>query len=319
MSKRKKQEIDVYIEKVNAKEIEGEYDTRDLCAKHFERELMKKCQAARKFEIHQLLFNGKPTGYGRCSDQSCRDSMWVKDQNAVFPTNPYKTAGAKWQQIERHIKKHLKADNADEAATSAKKTPGPKQTTLNVFSKARKLPQSVIEEMRTHNINVVANRHTSLNFFSKEEVRDRDRTLLKAGGFDPDEVLKFDRTGPTVSKDLERNTQLNTELISKVAPQLAEEGLLALAFDHHEIKNMKNQKLVGINLQDGTTAEAVRPTQALGILLIIKAADGKRYCYLLKYCAVAEKNNQTTLRWARETLKEAQNIVVVFKNEIKLN
>ena len=70
MSKRKKQEIDVYIEKVNAKEIEGEYDTRDLCAKHFERELMKKCQAARKFEIHQLLFNGKPTGYGRCSDQT---------------------------------------------------------------------------------------------------------------------------------------------------------------------------------------------------------------------------------------------------------
>ena len=310
MTKRKKEEIDVYIERVNAKEIEGEYDTRDLCAKHSERELMKKCQAARKFEIHQLLFNGQPTGFGRCSDQSCRDSLWVKEKNAVFQTNPYKTAGAKWQQMERHLKKHLKLETADDATKktpgpSAKKTPGPKQTTLNVYSKARKLPQSVVEEMRTHNMNVVAQRHTSLNFFSKEEVRDRDRTLLKAGGFDPDEVLKFDRTGPTVSKDLERNTKLNTDLISKIAPKLAEEGLVALAFDHHEIKNLKNQKLVGINLQDGSTAEAVRPNQALGILLIIKAADGQRYCYLLKYCAVAEKNNQTTLRWARETLKES--------------
>ena len=71
MAKRKKEEIDVYVEKVSAKEIEGEYDTRDLCAQHSDKELMKKCQAARKFEIHRLLFNGKNTGYGRCSDRRC--------------------------------------------------------------------------------------------------------------------------------------------------------------------------------------------------------------------------------------------------------
>ena len=79
MSKRKKEEIDVYVEKVSAKETEGEYDTRDLCAQFSDKELMKKCQAARKFEIHQLRFNGKNTGYGRCTDQRCRDSMWLKD------------------------------------------------------------------------------------------------------------------------------------------------------------------------------------------------------------------------------------------------
>ena len=44
MAKRKKEEIEVYVEKVSAKEIEGEYDTRDLCAQFSDKELMKKCQ-----------------------------------------------------------------------------------------------------------------------------------------------------------------------------------------------------------------------------------------------------------------------------------
>ena len=305
MSKRKKEEIDVYVEKVSAKETEGEYDTRDLCAQFSDKELMKKCQAARKFEIHQLRFNGKNTGYGRCTDQRCRDSMWLKDKSAVFMTNPFKTAGARWQQIERHLKKHLKMDGTNNAGPSAKKSGGPTQSTLDAFTKAKKLPKSVIQEMQAHNINVVAQRHTSLNFFSKDEVRDRDRTLLKAGGFDPDEVLKFDRTGPTVKKDLERKTKSNNALIAQIAPKLAEEGLIALAFDHMDIQNMKNQKLIGTNLQDGSTADAVRPKHALGILLILTAEDKTRTAYLLKYCAVAEKTNQATLRWARDTLQES--------------
>ena len=33
--KRKKEEIDVYIEQVAAKEKEGEYDTRDMCGQKF--------------------------------------------------------------------------------------------------------------------------------------------------------------------------------------------------------------------------------------------------------------------------------------------
>ena len=45
MAKRKKDEIDVYVEKVSTKEIEGEHDTRDLCAQFSEKELRKKCQA----------------------------------------------------------------------------------------------------------------------------------------------------------------------------------------------------------------------------------------------------------------------------------
>ena len=90
MAKRKKDEIDVYVEKVSTKEIEGEYDTRELCAQFSEKELMKK--SSRKFEIHQLRFNGKNTGYGRCSDQRCRDSLWMKDKSAIFMTNPLKTA-----------------------------------------------------------------------------------------------------------------------------------------------------------------------------------------------------------------------------------
>ena len=180
MAKRKKDEIEVYVERVSAKEKEGEYGTRDLCAQHSDKELMKKCQAARKFQIHPLMFNGKNTGYGRCSDRTCQDAMWLKEKSAIFMTNPLKTAGARWQQIERHLKKHSKLDALNDADQSAKSS-GSTQTRLNIFTKAKKLPKSVIDEMRIHNINVVSQRHTSLNFFSKDEIRDRDRTLLKAG------------------------------------------------------------------------------------------------------------------------------------------
>ena len=310
--KRKKEEINVYVEKVSAKEIDGLYDTVDLCAQKYKDtkvqrradELMREAQAAEKFEIHQLLFNGQPTGVARCTSQRCRGEMWSKKKKSVFQVNPYKTKDAKWQSMERHlIGYHSAAAKSDEAGTSAKKHSGPQQTKLNVITK-KKIPQSLVEEMRSHNITVVSQRHTSLNFFSKEEVRARDQALLKAGGFDPDEVYKFDRTGPTVKKDLERNSEKHLALIAEIAPKLAEEGVFALALDHMEIKNMKNQKLVGINLQDGSSADAVRPKHALGIQLII-CAKGKRHGYPLAYRAVAEKSNQATLRWARETLKES--------------
>ena len=304
--KRKKEEIDVYIDQVAAKEKEGEYDTRDICGQKFKESQNKRIQTAQeagKFEIHQLLFKGQPTGYARCSCQNCRNSMWIKKKIAVFQINPYKTQGAKWQLLERHLNTyHSSAGKADEAASSSKTKSGPQQTKLNVTSKAKKIPMSLVEEMRNHNINVVARRHTSLNFFAKEEVRERDRALLRAGGFDPDEVFKFDRTGPTVKKDLERNTQSNRALIAEIAPKLAEEGLFALALDHMEIKNMKNQKVIGVNLHDGSNADAVRPKHALGMQLIISAERGRK-AYMLGYCAVPEKTNETTLRWAREILQ----------------
>ena len=78
--KRKKEEIDVYVEKVSAEEIEGIYDTIDLCAQKYKdnkvqrraEEVMRNAQAAEKFEIHQLLFNGQPTGFARCSSTSSK-------------------------------------------------------------------------------------------------------------------------------------------------------------------------------------------------------------------------------------------------------
>ena len=309
--KRRKDEIADYVNKVSAKEIEGNYSTDDLCLQRYTdpkvqkraEEMMRAAQAKEKFEIHQLLLDGKPTGSGQCTSKRCRNEMWLKKKKAVFVVNPYKTGGAKWQSIERHLEGyHSAAVKADDAATSSR---GLQQTKLNVISKAKKIPQSLVSEMRNHNINVVAQCHTSLNFFAKEVSRDRDRALLKAGGFDPDEVYKFDRTGPTVKRDLERNTQTNRALIAEVADKLAEEGVLALALDHMEIKNMKNQKLIGVNLRDGSTADAVRPKHALGIQLILTAVDGKRYGYLLDYRPVAEKDNQTTVRWAREILQES--------------
>ena len=234
--------------------------------------------------------------------------MWSKDNKCTFQIQNDRKAGSKWQLIERHLlqfhqlpedlsgtSKNRSADKADKA----------RQTKIDSFRASKKLPQSVIDELRQHNINVVAQRHTSLNFFSKEEVRNRDRALLKAGGFNPDDVLKFDLTGPTIKKDLERNSAANQTFIAKVGGKLAECRLLALAIDHHDIKNLGNQELVGVNPHDGTTADAVRPKSALGLQLILCALDGTRHAYLLAYIAVTEKTNATTLRWAREVLQES--------------
>ena len=305
-NKRKKDEISDYIDKVDAKEIEGEYDSVDLAAKnHKDRDRLSKSLEKEKFEIRALLLNGKPTGYGSCSSQRCKNAMWSKDNKCTFQIQTDRKKGSKWQLIQRHLQTYhqLPEDISGTSKNqSAAKPEKARQTKIDSFKASKKLPQSVIDEMRQHNINVVAQRHTSLNFFSKEEVRNRDRALLKAGGFNPDDVLKFDRTGPTIKKDLERNSAANQQLIAKVAGKLAENRVLALAMDHHDIKNLGNQELVGVNPQDGTTADAVRPKSAFGLQLIL-LEDGERHSYLLKYIAVTDKTNSTTLRWAREVLQ----------------
>ena len=311
MVKRKKSakdEIDQYIDKVDLKEIDGEHDfSVDLLSEnHSGRDRTKKTLEIEKFEINALLYNGKPTGFATCSSERCKRQMWRKEQEQTFQVQPQRIPGSKWQLIERHLVKYhqLPEDIAGPLRnTSTRETS--RQTKIDSFTPNKKLPQSLVDEMRQHNINVVAQRHTSLNFFSKEEVRQRDRTLLKAGGFNPDDVLKFDRTGPTLKKDLERNSVANQQLIAKVAEKLADHRILAIAIDHHEIKNLGNQKIIGINAEDGSSGDAKRATSALGLQLILCATDGSRLAYMLNYIAVTEKTNAATLRSAREVLQES--------------
>ena len=57
-NKRKKDEISDYIEKVDAKEIDGEYDSVDLAAKnHKEQDRVSKSLEREKFEIDFLFGN----------------------------------------------------------------------------------------------------------------------------------------------------------------------------------------------------------------------------------------------------------------------
>ena len=315
--KRKKEEIDVYVEEVNAKVIDGEYEPKDLCANHKNKEKMRNCLEKETFELKSLLHNGKPTGFAQCTSSKCKTRMWTKSKKCIFQVQPDKRSGSKWQLVERHLDQfHLSSEN--KAHKKGESSDTARQSKMDAFVPGKKLPPSVIEEMRRHNIDVVAQRHTSLNFFYKDEVRNRDRTLLKAGGFNPDEVLKFDRSAPTVKKDLERKATADKEMIRCAGSKLAKEGRLVLAFDHHEIKNLKNQKLIGVNLSDGTTANAKRPTSALGVLLILCAHDGQRYAYLLNYCAVVDKSNQLTVRWAREILQEYGLLASVNKGLIPI-
>ena len=305
--KREKDDIDLYIDRVDAKEIDGEYDSVDLLSKnHSDRDRMKKCMEKEKFEIHALLYNGKPTGYGSCTSPRCRKAMWMKENERTFQVQLNRKNGSKWQLIERHL---IQYHESPEEKAGPRQKPllaeKARQTKIDSFTPSKKLPQSVIDEMRQQNINVVSRRHTSLNFFSKDDVRERDRTLLKAGGFNPDEVLKFDRTGPTVKKDLERNSAANKQLIAKVSEKLADHRLHALAIDFHDIKNLPNQKIVGVNPEDGSSGDATRSKSALGFQLILCAPDESRIPYLMGYIAVTDKTNSTTLRLAREVLQES--------------
>ena len=300
MSKRKKTEIDSYTEKVDLREIDGDFEEKDQCAKYKE-PLMTTAQKKESFTIRALLYNGKPTGYGQCSSERCRKLQWTRKNKNIFKIQEGVRSGSKWQLIERHLTNY----HVEDAQTKMRKPQKGIQQTL--LSNARKkLPDSVIAELRENNCNLVAQCHTPLNHFSKEAVRKRDQILLRAGNFDEAEVFKFDRTGPTTKRDLEKQSDAQFNFLKEVIPELAKQNLLALAVDHKSILNLKNQKL------DTSAPELGRPKDALGLQLVLCAHDGKRYSYLLEFCAVPEKTNEATINKLKSMLQESAHIKLRF-------
>ena len=151
--------------------------------------------------------------------------------------------------------------------------------------------------LRQANAQIVASAHTSLGFFGKEELRNRDRILLIQGGFDPDEVFRFDKGDTTTKRDIIKISEAQLNLIRRCAPKLAEKNLLAVTVDHQAITPLVNHT----------------EKNALGIGLVLSAdvgaQDGKaqRYSYLLQYEPCHNVGNEDTVKSVKKTLEERIN------------
>ena len=299
MSKRPRKEVDDYCQAVLKKEKDGVYADADLCGKYSFEEWMKEAQKKEKFTISELLFDGKPTGYAQCSSERCRGLMWGAKQKYIFKIQKGVKGGSAPDLMRRHI------DNYHaEKIESAKRTKA--QPSITAFAaKTKKLSEATVRELRAANCDVIAQTHTSLNHFAKEAVRERDAILLREGGFDPDEIKRFDVTGPTCKRDLETQSQTHLDFLTKVIPELAAKGLIALSIDHKSILNLKNQKLISRELTaDSADEDKTRPKDALGLQLILIAPDGKRYVYLLEFKPVADKTKEATAKILKEMFKK---------------
>ena len=291
MSKRPRIEITEYCTAVEVKENDGIFNEADLCGKYESMQWMKDAQKKESFSIHELLFEGQPTGYAKCSSDSCRDLMWKSKQKAIFKIQKGTKGGSAPGLMERHIQNY-------HAEKSAKKEVRAQPSIKLFTAKTKKLSDSAIRELRTANCNIIAQTHTSLNHFSKQSVREKDAILLREGGFDPDEIKRFDVTGPTCKRDLEKQSEEHFDFLTKVNPQLAEKNLIGCAVDHKSILNLPNQKPIpsesAADSEQSANTEKIRPKDALGFQEILLASDGKRYSYLLEFMAVTDKTKEGT-------------------------
>ena len=90
MSKRRKTEIDDYVEKIQQKQTEGLFGNTDLCADHrvahpiddnssmTKKSMIDACKSMEEFEIKALLHNNKPTGYAQCTSERCKGLLCAK-------------------------------------------------------------------------------------------------------------------------------------------------------------------------------------------------------------------------------------------------
>lgn len=201
--------------------------------------------------------------------------------------------GVKKQLLLRHFKKY---HQNNEESTAREEMTDSSQSTITQFVRKRgkKLPDRAVEALRRSNAQIVASAHTPLGFFGKEELRNRDRILLLEGGFDPNEVYRFDKGETTTKRDIFKISDAQVELIRRCAPSLAKKNLLAITVDHQTINALTNQT----------------ECKAIGIGMVLSADTGaqneelQRNSYLLKYEACDYSNNDETIKSLKKTLEE---------------
>ena len=117
---------------------------------------------------------------------------------------------------------------------------------------------------------------------------ERDRYILRMLGYDPDQVRRFNRGKNAVKEDLFKTGSENARLIRSVAPQLADQGRLALAVDHQSILHLKKEDC----------------RDACGSGLVLSASSGKRHEYLMGYEPTITTGARETVRVVRQHAQE---------------
>ena len=115
------------------------------------------------------------------------------------------------------------------------------KTLLSDFLAKRQLTPEMIAELRENNLQVLASTNVPLTYFSKEVVKNRDRLLLEIGGFNPEDVNKFDMSPETLKVDARKVSEDHQLIIRRTSRRIAEKGQLGAAIDHKAILNTDGQ------------------------------------------------------------------------------
>ena len=274
----RKQEVKKYADKVKKGLEEGTFGDVDLLANCDDPFILKK-KREKEFKILPLLYNGRPTGWGKCSPCTnvTKEKLFrISDSESGFKIS--------------HIRRHLLAwhsTDLERKTFEKKQVDQSKQTEISSFLSKRRLTPAQHAEMRRLNLEVTTSTNIPLGFFNKPAMKKRDEKLLEFCGFAPDDASKFDKSAETLKKEAFDQSKKNKEMIKSVARALAEEGQLALALDYKSILNQKGDE----------------EPDALGIELILTLKK-QRYNYLLDYKPSNKKDKETTVALAQETLKE---------------
>ena len=109
-------------------------------------------------------------------------------------------------------------------------------------------------------------------------MQERDRALLRACGYDEDEVSKFNKSSTGIKNDLFKQELIARDLIRKAIPGLVKCNRIAVQFDHQQITHLRNES----------------GPKAFGVGLILTGSDNLRYIYLCGFEAVPDGRDATT-------------------------
>ena len=279
--KRKRlEELDfqAYLTKIDSGEEIGTYDDNDLIDVNFlDDKITLKYRERESFVFNALLFDGSQTGYARCSLPRCQERLKKEQGAVVFQCQEYNRSGLQRKFLDRHLKVYHKTEEElesqkrksnKEKKQSAKKREPSQASMLDFVQPATKeIKYSDLEKLKAQNASVIASCNLSLDFFTSEEMMERDKFLLELAGINPMQAHKFNRGETAVKEDLFKIGNANRQLIKSVAPKLAEMSRISMQIDHQAVLQL--------------TAETGK--DAYGSAIILAASNGKRYSYLLGF------------------------------------
>ena len=311
---RDKKERKAYVTMVNKGRAQGNFETENLCPRNCPLATdpdIKDFIEGNDFQIFALLDkNGAHTGYGRCTFTSCETKMLAVNKR-VFQIQDKAAPGTKKQLLLRHFRKYH-SDNQTDYDSDAQIEDNSivsdsSQSSMVQFGRIerrritvqlRKLPDSVVTELRRKNCEIVATAHTPLGFFGKQVMRERDQILLRAAGYDPDEVFRFDKGETTMKRDLFAEGAARKAILRQCLPQLANLNLLSATMDHQTITALKGEvdsDALGIGIMLSTAPDAQNP-------------KCHRVPFLLKYEPVNSTANDLTSKLAIKVFQERMNM-----------